>query len=68
MNICCEEESKEYGNDYLKAVCLELMKFIKDVADNYNCDQDAHKYGTRCRECEAQKLVNKFKRIAMDAK
>jgi hypothetical protein len=33
------------------------MIFIRDVATNYDHDEDAHKYGTRCRKCEAAKLL-----------
>lgn len=35
----------------------EILFFLKDVANNYDCDEDAHKYNTRCRSCEAQKLL-----------
>jgi len=39
----------------------ELLDFVKDIQDNYDCDSDAHKYDTRCRTCEAEKLLQKFK-------
>lgn len=32
--------------------------FLRDVATNYDHDSDAHKYGTRCRVCEAEKLLS----------
>ncbi len=35
-----------------------LEEFARDVRDNYDCDSDAHKYGTRCRCCEAAKLLD----------
>lgn len=35
----------------------ELEKFAKDVRDNYDCDADAHKHGTPCRKCEAEKVL-----------
>ena len=31
--------------------------FIKDCRDNFDCDEDAHKYGTMCRSCAAAKLI-----------
>lgn len=34
-----------------------LRSFARDVRDNYECDSDAHKYGTRCRACEAAKVL-----------
>ena len=37
----------------------ELEYFVRDVATNYDCDSDAHRYGTRCRQCEANKLLSK---------
>jgi hypothetical protein len=39
----------------------ELISFIHEVATGYDCDSDSHKYKTRCRACEAQKLKEKFK-------
>lgn len=33
--------------------------FAYDVRDNYDCDPDAHKYGTTCRCCEAAKVLEK---------
>lgn len=32
-------------------------EFARDVRDNYDCDSDAHKYGTRCRCCEAETVL-----------
>jgi len=34
---------------------------LKDIRDNYDCDEDAHKYNTTCRCCladEALKEIN----------
>jgi hypothetical protein len=38
-----------------------LESFVKEVRDNYDCDQDAHKYqdGRGCRCCEATALLPK---------
>lgn len=35
----------------------EIMSFIRDISCNYDCDDDAHKYGTTCRACEAKALL-----------
>lgn len=34
-----------------------LKGFVRDCRDNWDCDSDAHKYGTKCRACEAGKLI-----------
>ena len=39
--------------DELKA----WREFGQNVRDNFDCDRDAHKYGTRCRCCDAQELL-----------
>lgn len=36
-----------------------LRSFAKVVADSFDCDSDAHKYGTFCRACEAKKILEK---------
>lgn len=35
----------------------EWLDFARDIATNYDCDNDAHKYGTPCRACSAEKLL-----------
>jgi hypothetical protein len=43
---------------------LKLMHdFILDCRDNYDCDADAHTHGTRCRACEAAKILPKYEAI-----
>lgn len=34
-----------------------LRSFVEDVATQFDCDLDAHKYGTQCRQCDAQELL-----------
>ena len=34
----------------------KMEDFIRSVRDNFDCDADAHKYGTMCRACEAARL------------
>jgi len=35
----------------------ELIVFIRNIATNYDHDESAHKYGTNCRVCDAEKLL-----------
>lgn len=41
-------------------MCVESLR---NVRDNYDCDTDAHKYGTVCRCCDAKSAI-----AAYDAK
>lgn len=45
--------------DELLAAASYLLAFAKDVASNYDHDENAHKYGTSCRVCEAEKVIAK---------
>ncbi len=74
MLNCCEnedkavEEIKEIGKDYCKAVIKELMLFIKDINDNLEHDEYTRQhrpksYGATCYVCEAERLMNRFKRF-----
>lgn len=33
------------------------LELIRDLRDNWDCDEDAHKYGTGCRACSATELL-----------
>jgi hypothetical protein len=35
----------------------KLREFVRSCAISFDCDADAHKYGTFCRACEAKKLL-----------
>lgn len=35
----------------------DLESFVLSVRDNYDCDEDGHKYDTGCRCCEADGLL-----------
>lgn len=35
----------------------KLENFVRDVRDNYDCDDDGHKYNTGCRCCAARQLM-----------
>jgi len=39
-----------------------LIDFIKDCEFNWDCDEDSHRYNTPCRVCEAQKVIEQFKK------
>ena len=54
---------KELSADLLEAreLIKEVRAFCRDVAYNFDCDSDAHKYGTTCRACEAKELYEKSK-------
>ena len=43
----------------LRARIAELEEFARDVAENWDCDSDGHKYKTGCRCCRAMKLLKK---------
>lgn len=46
-------------NKILMARIKELENFVVNVRDNWDCDNDAHKYGTICRSCDASELLKK---------
>jgi hypothetical protein len=35
----------------------EMATFVASCATNYDCDDDAHRYNTQCRVCDAWKLI-----------
>jgi hypothetical protein len=37
----------------LKAQVARLREALRDFRDNWDCDEDAHRLGTRCRCCVA---------------
>lgn len=40
-------------NEKLRALLAEARGTMRDFAENWDCDTDAHKYGTTCRVCDA---------------
>jgi hypothetical protein len=61
-SVGCDNEQKEIDNAKLIAAAPEMLAFIKNIRDNYDCDQDAHKYqcGCGCRCCEAAKILSEL--------
>lgn len=66
-SACTDVDRRNLGEDTVAAApdisalveeVERLRSFAHGVAVNYDCDQDAHKYGTPCRSCEAQKALN----------
>jgi hypothetical protein len=41
----------------LHEVNTELVGVLQEIRDNYDCDEDAHKYGSRCRSCVARAAI-----------
>ena len=35
----------------------KLEQFVNECRDDFDCDQDAHRYGTTCRACAAAELM-----------
>lgn len=40
-----------------EAKLKQAMDFVRDCAENYDCDADAHRYGTMCRACSAKRVL-----------
>lgn len=40
-----------------REVDKEVLDFIRDIAKNWDCDEDGHKYNTGCRKCSASELL-----------
>lgn len=41
----------------LKERVVVLEDLLRDIRDNWDCDEDGHKYGTSCRCCQAAALI-----------
>jgi hypothetical protein len=55
-----DECNKTLIKDYINTLINEnkvMKEFIRDIYKNWDCDQDAHKYNTPCRACEAEKIL-----------
>lgn len=40
----------------------KMLEFIRDCAENWDCDPDSHTYNLPCRKCEATKLYNEYQK------
>lgn len=48
-----EQDKKMYSEEEVKP----LLSFIREIKENWDCDDDAHKYNTICRCCDAEKTL-----------
>lgn len=53
---CIEAQTER---DAALARVAELESFAEECRDNWDCDSDAHRYGTGCRACMAEKVLPK---------
>ena len=53
-----EQNKNKFSEEEVKL----LIDFVKDCATNWDCDNDSHKYNTPCRMCDAQKVLEQFKK------
>lgn len=55
----------DYDSEALETVIqaaeklIDFAIFVKSIQEDYDCDRDAHRYGTQCRSCEAKRLLQK---------
>ena len=61
VRICNLHNDVVDENTKLKSRVKELELFLIDLAKNFDCDSDAHRYGTQCRSCTARNLVEAVK-------
>lgn len=50
-------DSRRYAVRSLAARVARMENALRDFADNFDCDQDAHKYGTTCRACTSSEVL-----------
>jgi hypothetical protein len=45
----------------VRLICAapDLYEFARQCASNFDCDADAHRYGTYCRACSARDVIAK---------
>ncbi len=64
---------KIHGTSYVRGEVIEVVekpqdtgllermaRLLKDFSRNYDCDNDAHRYGKACRTCEAEKMLAEY--------
>ena len=50
-------EELERERDALQADNARLREAMKEIRDDFDCDNDAHRYGATCRCCLAEKTL-----------
>ena len=56
-------KEKKLGLNNKDNIIKELLSFVNDVAHNFDCDEDGHKYQTGCRACNANELLMKYEKF-----
>jgi hypothetical protein len=51
-----EQDKNKFSEENIKP----LLSFIKEIKENWDCDDDAHKYNTICRCCDAEKTLDEW--------
>ena len=59
LNVLGKDRVEKILTDHFEELekLTAFTAFVKDIRDNYDCDSDAHKYGTWCRCCQAAALI-----------
>ena len=60
LEECHAGDDDEDRQCELSAKIWRLKEALIDIRDNYDCDSDAHKYGTSCRCCTAKEALAKI--------
>jgi hypothetical protein len=50
------QEKNKYSDEDIKP----LLSFLREIKTNWDCDNDAHKYNTICRCCDAENILNQW--------
>lgn len=59
---CIGTENVDQAAGRILAAEIERLRaFARNIRDNFDCDEDAHKHGTMCRACSARDLLPKPK-------
>jgi hypothetical protein len=53
----CYRRNLELANDRIK----RLEEFARTIENDFDHDEDAHRYGTTCRVCDAEDLLKETK-------
>lgn len=59
----CDKKTLADFYDYLalpedvQSYIKRLEAFVRDMRDDYDCDEGAHEHNTMCRCCEAEKVI-----------
>eukprot|EP00919_Chromeraceae_sp_WS-2016_P034279 GHVR01081214.1.p1 GENE.GHVR01081214.1~~GHVR01081214.1.p1 ORF type:complete len:119 (-),score=17.53 GHVR01081214.1:648-1004(-) len=54
--LCRLGAALQYRDEDIK----QLVEYVKDSRDSYDCDEDAHTHNLSCRACEAEKLLKEI--------